>query len=223
MHAKLKLMGAGLMTAMALASTGATAAGEWEGAYAGIALSATSGEADWVFSNGNPANPKTQDLDTGVGVDLHAGYQMQFDSFVVGGEISGNWSNDVSGHAVCPNITVDCDVKGVDQLYLFNARLGFAPSSSWLVYLHGGYAYANVETSTKGGGFTAASTDEWHDGWAFGGGFEYALNQNFRIGLEYTRVDLSEETHKENIPLVTDNRHIDPELDVFKLRFSYAF
>lgn len=219
-----KLIGAGIASALAFASAGANAAGAWEGFYIGAGVGAAEGDAGFVFTNGNPANPRTQDLGTGVLLNLHAGYQMQFGNFVVGAEASANVSNDLNGNADCPTPTFSCNID-VSDFYILGVRLGYAFSNTLMVSVNGGYANARIDTATplKATNVNFDTTSERHDGWALGVGVDYALNKNFTVGLNYTRVELDTSLHTSPVSSINDRNIIDPELDVVTARLSYAF
>ena len=85
-------------------------------------------------------------------------------------------------------------------------RLGWSPSSPWLLYVTGGLAYGHVETSVgftsqlsnqvgaslrnwpDGSGFI--SKDDWRAGWTVGGGAEWMFAPRWSFKAEYLYYDL---------------------------------
>jgi len=75
------------------------------------------------------------------------------------------------------------------------ARLGYAVMPQMLLYITGGLAYGETNTtftglSGVGGGAYQFSTSTVKTGWTIGGGIEYALNNNWTVRGEYLYYDL---------------------------------
>lgn len=71
-------------------------------------------------------------------------------------------------------------------------RAGYA-LDSWLIYLTGGYAYANVETDAvaSAGAISASlSQSAVRSGWTLGGGIEVAFSRHWTAKMEYLYIDL---------------------------------
>jgi outer membrane immunogenic protein len=119
-----------------------------------------------------------------------AGYNWQTGNWVFGAEASFSGA-DLSGTETInfgagPN-TFATKIK---SLLLATGRLGYAWDRT-LLYGKAGYAGGSVRFTETGipGGDTATTTS-WHNGWAVGGGIEYALTPNWILGAEYNFADL---------------------------------
>ncbi len=122
------------------------------------------------------------------------GANVQMGAVVAGIEVDGGWMG-VSGHRTSESSTAiyhqDHDVTG--GLYALPAiRLGYAIGPA-LLYGKGGYIWINghqTQTTTKPGFHTDASGIL--QGWAYGGGLEYALGRGWSVKAEYLRLDLQD-------------------------------
>ena len=192
-----------------------------DGFYAGLEAGWLQGDAKWVFLNGNPARPKTQDVDGSMG-GAFLGYQKRFDKVVLGVEASYNFGM-IDGNATCPNPSFKCNVTDVDELFMIGPKLGYMINNNWLVYLHGGYASAEVRTNATNGVINE-TTSKRHDGWSAGVGVDYAFTNRFRLGFKYSHIDLGRETHHQSrFPPPIDDRYINPGFEAFAIRVSYTF
>lgn len=125
---------------------------------------------------------------------LHAGYDYQIGTFVLGGVVEAgksNFSNSVSGFSTTPasyTFTRKLDWDGAARL-----RGGVALNSGTLIYGTGGLAYGKIkrsfETTNGFNTFTEndSSKNDW--GWTAGAGVEQKVSSNFSIGVlyKYTR------------------------------------
>jgi outer membrane immunogenic protein len=114
--------------------------------------------------------------------------------------------------------------ESIDWFGTVRARLGYLPTDNLLAYLSGGFAYgqarrngsygyspaSGVATASTAGGFSvlcgpaagvpvcfAGAETDTATGWAFGGGFEYRLWQNWSFKGEYLYVSLASKPLKE--------------------------
>jgi outer membrane immunogenic protein len=76
-------------------------------------------------------------------------------------------------------------------------RLGVLPSDHWLLYVTGGLAYGEVDssatisnTTTTGASTLSGSQDTTKVGWTIGGGAEWALAAHWTAKVEYLYIDL---------------------------------
>jgi outer membrane immunogenic protein len=162
---------------------------------------------------------------TGSGVDggVEVGCNKQFGQWVVGveGDFDGTSLRDTLSAAFGPVIsanpafTVSSHTDNVsvqaDWYSTFRARFGFA-SDRWLVYGTGGFAVANLNSSTNvtfGSNGTSpvyanavhlGSSSQLAAGGAIGGGVEYAFNDHWTAKVEYLFIAL--DTRGYNSPLV---------------------
>jgi outer membrane immunogenic protein len=128
---------------------------------------------------------------------FQAGYNLQSNSFVYGLEgdiqITGQRGTatlcDTAGCPAGSGIATE-NVK-LPWFGTFRGRLGFTPSSSWLVYATGGLAVAEVKESLSGGvvggapGLFGANTNTTRAGFAVGGGVETAIAAHWSVKVEY--------------------------------------
>jgi outer membrane immunogenic protein len=127
---------------------------------------------------------------------VHAGYNYQFGSFVVGleGDIEGVFGgddNDFNGvlfDAFGNPAAVSFSANSLDWQGSIRARVGFAFDRA-LIYATGGFAFGGVS-----GGFTQNLLDNNDDtltGWTLGAGVEYAITNNLTTRLEYRYTNFS--------------------------------
>ncbi len=130
-----------------------------------------------------------------------------------GGQIGANWQ--ISGTGLV--LGVEADIQGasidskfstfaentafdahqsVDWFATARGRIGYA-SNRTLVYATGGVAYGGVDTHIRvdGVGFSPPfsnnlSKNDIQQGFAYGGGFEYAFSPSWSLKAEYQFVDL---------------------------------
>lgn len=153
------------------------------------------------------------------------GYNYQIDHVVLGVEADFDWRNN-SNTFSCPVITPTGCVPAAatasilslhdEQNWLgtFRGRLGWA-FDRVLFYGTGGLAYGNVQhtlTETQltaaGGAVLAAlsvTDNTTRTGWVAGAGIQYAITDQWSIGVEYLHVDLGDTTLSTPTPAVTIN------------------
>ncbi len=99
----------------------------------------------------------------------------------------------------------------VSRIFMVTGRVGYA-RDRWMGYVKGGYASAEIglDHSMTGDAETcvillgcantsfgaSSSSEERHHGYTLGGGFEFMLQPNVILGLEYNYIDLGSKTHK---------------------------
>jgi outer membrane immunogenic protein len=120
-----------------------------------------------------------------------AGYNHQLNSqFVIGVEGDINWTNidstartlvDVSG---APFSTV-VSTANVNWMGTLRARAGFSVDRA-LLFVTGGYAGASLDLKATDVTLAVTGKDSsWRNGWAVGGGMEYAFSRNISAKTEY--------------------------------------
>ena len=139
------------------------------------------------------------DRDGKAGWSVHAGYDYQMGSIVIGGVIEGgrsNLRNSVTGFSTTPaayTMTRHLDWSAAARL-----RAGFALPSNTLIYATGGVAYGKFEnsfsTTNSFNSFTERNRKEEDWGWVVGGGIDQKISDNFSIGVlyKYTRFNPNE-------------------------------
>ena len=134
---------------------------------------------------------------------VFGGYNYQYGTFVIGGELDFEYFRSVGStaqtiaSASCPcNMTITSSIS-TDWLFTARPRVGFT-AGHWLFYgtggvavtkLKGNWAYADDFAGGLGPGSESASASSVKAGWTAGGGFETALPNNWTIGAEYLHVD----------------------------------
>jgi outer membrane immunogenic protein len=165
----------------------------WTGFYIGGYAGGSFGSVDWsspLFSGGTV---------TSGGFDIGglAGFNYQFGATVVGVEAEFgaflNGNDSLSVHGVVGNNAFTINDKfrdtGVGRL---RGRVGYAVQPNTLLYIAGGWTFANTNESITGACTTCAvpntfnfSQNRWLNGWNIGGGVEYALTSNWILRGEY--------------------------------------
>lgn len=212
--------------AISTAASAQTPTVNWTGFYIGGHGGYQWSTVDLGFEKELPGLGDGVSLNTdGAMGGIHGGVQQQFGNFVIGIELSGDWGNgDGSaagewgpvGKIICgfgcfgfeaegaENVSVD-----IDSLFLATARTGYAWQNI-LVYAKGGFASAEIGTGASLIGEAefcvfgclpfewnaSGSTEKRHNGFALGGGIDWMIWQNVSVGLDYTYVNLSSETHR---------------------------
>ena len=118
---------------------------------------------------------------------VHAGYNVQLGSFVIGveGDVEGVFGDDDDDDLVIvgPGGVVFTNYgfagNALDWQGSIRARAGFAFDRA-LIYATGGFAFAGVSD-----GFGILGNDDTLTGWTLGAGVEYAFTNNLTTRLEY--------------------------------------
>ena len=111
----------------------------------------------------------------------------------------------------------------VDWLGTLRGKAGCAVDRA-LIYGTGGIAFGGVTTSFQDGSGDKFSTDDRANGWAVGGGIDYAVSDNVFVGLEYLYVDLGSRDfsfEKESGQYVSGTT--DSHLNVIRATLNYRF
>jgi outer membrane immunogenic protein len=204
--------------ASAAVISGAHAAGNWQGWYAGANAGYLWADVDSdraIFMNAyytpmnltavqNASRFDMDDGDSATG-GFQAGYNHDFGAWILGAELDFNFANPAdtasSGHVLYPNnpgLTFNTTAKfEQDWLSTLRVRLGFEAGST-LIYLTGGGAAADVAV-TQGFSdivlpvpYAEQSRSETLYGWTAGAGVEVPLSDTTSIKLEYLYVDLGD-------------------------------
>jgi outer membrane immunogenic protein len=137
--------------------------------------------------------------DSGLVGGGHAGVQGQWGNFVLGVETAGTVTN-LKATTTGVSTTIGTDdvlTSRVQWLFTVVGRAGIA-FDRVLIYGKGGYAGGDVRTSISDtvGPITGTwSNTQWHNGWTAGGGLEYALTNNWIVGVEGNYYRLNRELH----------------------------
>ena len=204
------------------------AAPTWTGCYVGINAGVNYGHTDGFFTTdqttlgnrlGAQNNPGVNmtggfDVKPGVLVGGYGGCNYQFASrFVIGAEVDGAYAWKSSWQKIVPNGAALAGFGNVNDLWEMSeralitarARLGYAVTDRWLLYVTGGGAWAKVETfETITTNPTPPETwfqEQWRSGWTVGAGTEYMVGGGWTVRGEFLYVDLGSFRTFTNIPL----------------------
>ena len=101
-----------------------------------------------------------------------------------------------------------------------------------MIYAKGGYASADVSAS---GGVTtvfpgpcnagcSTSREQSFDGWTVGGGFAWMFAQNVSFGLDYSYIDVGDETFRFDVGLDEVAVNVDPDnIQTLSARLTFHF
>jgi outer membrane immunogenic protein len=163
----------------------------WTGFYVGAHAGYAAGRAVVTDTNGGvKPGPFAYSPDGGFG-GAQFGYNRQFSSFLIGIEADvaylGTSGKGVIGSANAASHQ-DLTLSG-GFLGDITGRVGYA-FDRFLVYGKGGYAYfdGSAKQQTTNPGYVATGTGAFN-GYAVGGGVEYALTQNVSLKAEYLHYD----------------------------------
>jgi outer membrane immunogenic protein len=149
---------------------------------------------------------------------VHVGYNWQRGPIVFGVEAAYNGTN-IDGNDSAVFGLVESE-RELDWYATLVGRLGYA-SGNVLFYGFGGLAWGTVDTTLSVPLFGASvSGDTDHLGWTAGVGIEYALNERFSVRVEYSHVDLGEESFSLGHGIEDE---VDMSFDAIKIGASYRF
>jgi outer membrane immunogenic protein len=190
----------GLLKAPVLVAAEPSWTGFYMGAHAGY------GWGDFEASDVDPVFRALIDEDlnhqpNGGVFGLHAGYNYQVGSIVLGVEGDGSYAT-IKGDVLYDfpllgGTFADQQTSKIDALFSARARVGYAFGPA-LVYATGGVATARVSSTFSASlfGQSLSTADQaWHVGYTVGGGLEYKLAPNWSTRVEYLYADLGEQTH----------------------------
>ncbi len=222
----------------------------WGGFYFGVHSGWQWSDINAYFPDGSPAATIVGVAGQGFGVSHDSpvvggqiGLQHQFGQLVVG--IEGSYTTayrDNFGADLCPKQTValfDC-VARFDDVLTIGGRLGWAMTTDcckhFLPYITGGYATMEWSAEGRNRSLAPGATTilQWGDGrntgWYLGAGVDYAIAQNWTIGIEYRHYefDTNRELARAVIggvwgPLPNDNADFDMSTDTVTMRVSWKF
>jgi len=164
----------------------------WTGFYVGAQVGYQWNRDEFGDPNriGGPVGPNTFSADGLIG-GLHAGYNYQINSAVIGVEGDYEWSGG-SGEGVgtlagAPFVTGHAALKWQGSI---RARLGYAADTT-LFYLTGGAAFGRFDLgyAFPVGAPVVDSFSKTMTGWTVGGGVEHAFSPNWTARIEYRYTD----------------------------------
>ena len=149
---------------------------DWTGFYAGIWAGTACIDGTLTDNTGGATY-----LNAGCGFKGGglAGYNLQFDNYVLGAEVDAGKTTDL-----VHNIDPTADFRfGLDYLVTARARAGLAMDDT-LFYITGGgvWAQGNINGIVSA---TPNNLTAQEFGWTVGAGIEHAVTDHFRMRLEY--------------------------------------
>jgi outer membrane immunogenic protein len=235
----------------------------WTGFYVGVnAGYAWSNDDEVTFAPGGlPMPPFTadqnavggtftfEDSNDGALGGAQVGYNFQFGSFVVGVEadiqaidLTRKINDDnlifvqTAGTAAAATSLdfIGLGERGIDWFSTVRARGGFGFDRA-LVYATGGLAFSDSSSDDCGRASSACSDDkDWRNGYAVGGGVEYAFTNNLTAKLEGLYVNLNHGPDKDKyigtvvaadttVAAVTTTSYKDFEFGLVRAGVNYKF
>lgn len=211
----------------------------WSGGYGGVHLGGGWGDAQLKENLPNLGGLLPSSISSGNDTDgfiggVHLGLNKQYGNIVVGAEARLSGSDINGSNRDCFGLTslaggaiaMECETS-VNWVASVMAKLGYA-WDRWMVYGNAGWAVAGVHHRATLSvdplllPFALSSAvNETADGFAFGGGVEFAATDSIVLGLEYTRTQLKADGTGLLFGgvLTTGSRDID--LDELKARLSF--
>jgi outer membrane immunogenic protein len=180
-----------LATVVLLLCASAAPAQDWSGGYLGLSLGQGSGEVDVPSTSG------TDTLDSSTVYGLFAGYNLQRNSMAYGAELAYH-SGDIDSAGI-PG-------QGIDRLVDLKGRIGYVTGP--------GLVYGVLGYSTNRAFVPGATSDG--DGFSYGIGYDYQINDAFTIGGEY----LNRKMQNDETP---DILELEPDIATFSLRAAIKF
>lgn len=177
---------------------------------------------------------------------VRAGFDWQIGDIVVG--VVGDYGMNDARDAVTAFSTTPASytmLRKIDNLFAIRGRVGMAFSGGSrpenLVYLTAGYAQASIENSfqtTNAANSFTSNGDSDADGAQYGIGYERMVGENFAVGIEYLRTNLSDDEARVRVgpgtapasnaflrdnPNGTDFRRSDEDFDLDSLRLTATY
>jgi outer membrane immunogenic protein len=163
----------------------------WAGPYVGVQGGYAWGRAE--KTDDTPFTTGRYDV-RGALVGGTLGYNWQNGSLVYGVEtdlayawIKGSTIGTDPASGNCVALYCDSEIKALGTL---RGRFGVAYQNTFLPYVTGGLAYANVRASEGVPGAFLGSGSDWVVGWTVGAGLEAKVAPNWSVKAEYLYVDL---------------------------------
>jgi outer membrane immunogenic protein len=153
------------------------------------------------------------------------GYNWQKGNWVFGVEASFSGASVSGTETIVPGASPNIVETKIQSLFLATGRVGYAWDRT-LIYAKGGYAGGSVKFTAAGiPGFETGTMTSWHNGWAVGGGVEYALTPNWIVGAEYIFADLGRNS-RTVVGSLGDTANLNVDVNQFQSvvgRVSYKF
>ena len=201
----------------------------WTGFYIGGNIGGAWSNVDIFDSEGNSFSTSGA---SGFMAGGQVGFNYQFNTFVLGVEFEGDWTDlkRTSGERVFFGVPLQAQVK-TDSITSLAARFGFA-ADRFFLYGKAGVGWVNNKLSvTNVDTGDSISRSNSNSGLLLGIGGEYALaGTNWTLKLEYDHINLNNRSLREDDRLyISSYCYCDYEItarrniDMFKFGFNYKF
>ena len=204
----------------------------WNGFYVGGQVGYQWGNdhtSEFATATGLPTGFDRGFDSSGAVGGLHAGYNFQMGSFVLGieGDVEGSG---VGGGFTLPGAVAAAGMggaagNGTDFESRWQAslrgRLGYALGPT-LLYVTGGAAFADLNYAY----FTPAVRESFRTtetGWTVGGGLEFALTPSWSTRVEYRYTDFGQLSNTSTAAFPGSTFQHDPNFHTVRLGVSYRF
>jgi outer membrane immunogenic protein len=188
----------------------------WAGWYAGVNIGGSFGQAHdtLTVTGGAPASSSTSSHLDGVIGGGQIGYNWLSGTTLVGLEADIQGSSERSSAttnplavpalacALAPCVSVGSfnDAEKLPWFGTIRGRLGLLASPTALLYVTGGFAYAQIDSNTSftplaGAGAATNNFNTTRGGWTFGGGAEGVVSGNWTAKIEYLYLDFGSFTN----------------------------
>lgn len=159
----------------------------WTGLYGGLAGGWDWGSADFNVRDCEKCGIHHDDDGIVLGGEVGAMYQLGT-MFVLGAELQGLWTNDSDNKTVDNYLVTESDINA---LFLAKAKAGIA-FDRFLAFGTVGYAGADIDTHAHIPNTPLTwDANDWANGIVFGAGVNYAFGNNWIVGVEWNRINVS--------------------------------
>lgn len=200
---------------------------DWTGFYAGgfagfgwSDATATRLQGGTSFSAGH----QTSGSADGTAFGLKAGYDLQYNAWVIGAEVDWTSVNasgskdDISPLGTSVTSTAHFEFQSI---YSLTGKIGYTVTPDILVYAEAGAAWADVKYGLTVPAATIVhdETTDTRSGYTVGGGVETRVDANWTLGFEYTYADFDEETY--SFANSSSDYDVETDIHLAKLGLNY--
>ena len=192
----------------------------WSGCYIGLHGGYGTADAKDLTSTPSPRNLDPDGYFAGGQVGCNWQWQSQW-VFGVEADIAGANISETKSFTGGASPTIE---EKIDQLATIRARAGFLMTPNNLLYVTGGWGWADTSRHTRLaglGGNPFQTQGESFDGWVLGAGWEHMINQNWTVKVEYLHYDLGSGTY--NFTFGAGPNKVDLSLDTIKFGVNYKW
>ena len=201
---------------------------DWSGIYIGGDAGWQSSRIDLSSADGFPLtySPRHNSLALGA----FAGVQRQFGQFVLG--VEGGYMSAFGDASLGATPSISIFFPGnagtaqakLKDIWNVGGRVGWA-MGQWMPYVTGGYASGSFQFNAQDTSIHISEQANARTGGGYiGGGIDWAVWQNWILGLEYRHYAFSSKTAASaSLDGYTENIRFAPSTDTVQARLSYKF